>query len=147
MLRSEALVDLAAIRDNVARLRAGTAAEVMAVVKADGYGHGLVHSARAALAGGATWLGVAFLEEAVALREAGIHAPVLSWLAVPGERLADAVARDVDLSLDSAWRGAEVAEAAPPAGPPAPVHLKNPTRPPPGGPRPARPAGPVPRPA
>jgi alanine racemase len=124
MLRSEAEVDLAAIRDNVARLRAGTAAEVMAVVKADGYGHGLLPSARAALAGGATWLGVAFVEEAVALREAGIDAPMLCWLAVPGEPLGDAVARGVDLSVDSAWRVAEVVEAARLTGRPARLHLK-----------------------
>src|SRR5512133_1990445 len=88
MQRSEAVVDVGAIRDNVALLRSRTAAEVMAVVKADGYGHGLLPAARAALAGGAGWLGVAFLEEALALRRAGICAPVLSWLAVPGEDLA-----------------------------------------------------------
>ena len=57
MVRSEAVVDLDAIRDNVSLLRSGTVAEVMAVVKADGYGHGLVPAARAALAGGASWLG------------------------------------------------------------------------------------------
>ena len=108
MPRSEAYVDLNAIRDNVATLRAGTPAEVMAVVKADGYGHGLLPSARAALAGGASWLGVAFLEEAVALRDAGIDAPLLSWLAAPGERLVDAVLRDVDLSVNATWGLAEV---------------------------------------
>ena len=60
----------------------------MAVVKADGYGHGLVPSARAAVAGGATWLGTALLEEALALRAAGITGPrVLAWLIGPGERL------------------------------------------------------------
>ncbi len=84
MVRSEAVVDLGAIRDNVRLLRSRTPAEVMAVVKADGYGHGLLPSARAALAGGASWLGVAFLEEALALRPAGITAPMLSWLAAPG---------------------------------------------------------------
>ena len=57
MQRAEALVDLAAIRGNVARLKAGTSAEVLAVVKADGYGHGLLPSALAALSGGATWCG------------------------------------------------------------------------------------------
>ena len=72
MVRSEAIIDLGAIRRNVSLLRFGTSAEVMAVVKADGYGHGLVPAARAALAGGASWLGVAFLEEAMALRAAGI---------------------------------------------------------------------------
>jgi alanine racemase len=124
MLRSEARVDLDAIRDNVATLRAGTSAEVMAVVKADGYGHGLLPAARAALAGGAGWLGVAFLEEALALRDAGIVAPVLCWLATPGEDLATAVVRDVDLSVSAAWAVAEVAAAARAAGRPARLHLK-----------------------
>ena len=69
-------IDLDAIRDNVAELarRAGSA-QVMAVVKGDAYGHGLVPSARAALAGGATWLGVAQLAEALELRAAGVTAP------------------------------------------------------------------------
>jgi alanine racemase len=124
MLRSEARIDLDAIRDNVALLRAHTPAEVMAVVKADGYGHGLVPAARAALAGGATWLGVAFLEEAVALREAGVGARVLSWLAGPGERLVEAVARDVDLSVSATWGLADVVDAAREAGRTAQVHLK-----------------------
>jgi alanine racemase len=124
MVRSEAIVDLDAIRDNVALLRSRTPAEVMAVVKADGYGHGLVPAARAALAGGATWLGVAFLEEAMALRAAGLLAPVLSWLAVPGEDLAAGVAADVDLSVSAPWTLAELAAAARDAGRPARVHLK-----------------------
>jgi alanine racemase len=124
MVRSEAVVDLDAIRDNVALLRSRTAAAVMAVVKADGYGHGLVPAARAALAGGADWLGVAFLEEALALRRAGIRAPMLSWLATPGEDLAAAVAADVDLSASAPWAVAELAAAARDAGRPARVHLK-----------------------
>jgi alanine racemase len=124
MVRSEAVVDLDAIRGNVALLRSRTAAAVMAVVKADGYGHGLVPSARAALAGGADWLGVAFLEEALALRRAGILAPMLSWLATPGEDLAAGVAADVDLSASAPWAIAELAAAARDAGRPARVHLK-----------------------
>ena len=83
-------MDLDAIADNVATLRRTVrehAAEalMMTVVKADGYGHGLVESARAARAGGADWLGVAVLEEALALRAAGDTGPLLAWLAVPGE--------------------------------------------------------------
>jgi alanine racemase len=124
MVRSEAVIDLGAIRRNVSRLRAGTSAEVMAVVKADGYGHGLVPAARAALAGGATWLGVAFLEEAMALRAAGILAPVLSWLAVPGEDVAAGVAADVDLSVSAPWALADVVAAARETGQRARVHLK-----------------------
>ena len=122
--RTEALVDLDAIRSNVELLRAGTPADLMAVVKADGYGHGLVPSARAALAGGATWLGVAFLEEALALRAAGIQAPILSWLATPGEDLAQAVAAGIDLSASAPWSIAELVRAARTADRPARVHLK-----------------------
>src|SRR5689334_3413620 len=97
-------VDLDAIRANVAELarRAG-AADVMAVVKADGYGHGLVASARAALDGGASWLGVAFVEEALALRAAGIDAPLLAWLVGPGSDVRSAIQAAVDLSVSAEW--------------------------------------------
>ena len=72
----QAFVDLGAITANVAALcELVRGSQVMAVVKADGYGHGMVPAARAALAGGASWLGVADLAEAVALRQAGITAP------------------------------------------------------------------------
>ena len=71
----------------------------MAVVKADAYGHGLVPSARAAQAGGAGWLGVALLDEALALRAAGIEGPVLAWLLGRAEPLAEALAADIDLSV------------------------------------------------
>lgn len=125
MLRAEAAIDLDAIRDNVARLREhAPSAALMAVVKADGYGHGLLPSARAALAGGATWLGVCVLEEALALRAAGLSAPVLSWITVPGEPLHDAVGADVDLSVSSLWALAETVSAARRAGRVARVHLK-----------------------
>lgn len=124
MRRTEATIDLAAIRGNVERLRAGTAAELMAVVKADGYGHGMVPAARAALAGGATWLGTAFLEEALQLRAAGITAPILSWLAAPGERLVEGVAAGVDLSASAPWAVTEAAAAAAECGRPARLHLK-----------------------
>lgn len=126
MLRTEAVVDLSAIRANVASLKAGTAAEVMAVVKADGYGHGLVPSARAALAGGATWLGTAIVDEALALRAAGITAPLLSWLWTPAE--ADTVRRaveaDIDISVGSTWQLAAVTAAARATGRSVRVHLK-----------------------
>src|SRR5262245_28601525 len=98
MWQAEIRVDLAAIRHNVARLRSGTSAGVMAVVKGDGYGHGLLPSARAALDGGAAWLGVATLDEALALRGAGIDAPVLAWLFAPGLPLHEGVAAGVDLT-------------------------------------------------
>jgi alanine racemase len=121
----DARVDLGAIRANVEALRAATSAEVLAVVKADGYGHGLLPSARAAVAGGATWLGTALLDEALALRAAGITAPrVLAWLIGPGEAWADALAADVDLSVNAGWALDEVVAAARQAGTTARVHLK-----------------------
>ncbi len=72
-------VDAGAIRRNARRLldAAGDGAQLCAVVKADGYGHGIVTAARAALAGGASWLAVALVEEGIVLREAGVDAPVL----------------------------------------------------------------------
>ena len=112
-MRAAAVVDLAAIRDNVADLRGRVGgAAVMAVVKADGYGHGMVPAARSALAGGASWIGVAFLEEALALRAAGIRERVLAWLYTPGEDLAPAVAADIDLGVYST---AELAHVVPTA--------------------------------
>lgn len=123
--RTEVVVDLAAIRTSVERLvEVAPTAQVMAVVKADGYGHGMVPSARAALAGGASWLGVAVLEEALGLREAGIDVPVLSWLAGPGEQLERGVRADIDLSASATWMLDEIAAAARAADRPARVHLK-----------------------
>jgi alanine racemase len=124
--RSSAVIDLDAIRTNVEVLRSGTSADLMAVVKADGYGHGMIPSARAALAGGATWLGVAMLEEALALRDAGIDTTMLAWLWTPGETqaLAQAVARDVDISVHSEQSVAAVMVAAGESGRTPRLHLK-----------------------
>lgn len=124
MWQAEVRVDLDAIRDNVARLRAGTSAELMAVVKGDGYGHGMLPAARAALDAGATWLGVCTLDEALTLRRAGITAPVLAWLLAPGLPLHEGVAADVDLGAASLAQLAEMVDAARRAGRPARVHLK-----------------------
>ena len=122
---ARAVIDLAAIRGNVRALSelAGPAA-VMAVVKADGYGHGLEQTARAALAGGATWLGVAQLSEALVLRASGVDARVLTWLYGPGAPLAAAVAADVDLSVGAPWALAEVLDAARVTGRTVRIHLK-----------------------
>ncbi|MFC7535314.1 alanine racemase [Actinoplanes sp. GCM10030250] len=124
MWQAEVRVDLDAIRDNVALLRARTSAEVLVAVKADGYGHGMVPSARAALAGGATWLGVATLDEALTLRRAGIEAPVLAWLLSPGLPLHEGVAAGVELSAATPAMIDELVTAARQAGSPARVHLK-----------------------
>lgn len=122
---ARAVVDLDAISGNVAVLaeRAG-AAEVMAVVKADGYGHGLVPSARAALAGGATWLGAALVDEALALRAAGIESRILTWLYAPGAPLDRVVAAGIDVSVSARWALTEVVAAARSTGRTARVHLK-----------------------
>ncbi len=122
--RAEALVDLDAISANVELMARGTSAAVMAVVKADGYGHGLLPSARAVLAGGATWLGVCTLAEALALRSGGITAPTLAWLIAPGEPLADAVRADIDISTGAGWLLADIVTAAHDADRRARVHLK-----------------------
>jgi alanine racemase len=118
-------VDLAAVRHNVSLLAdaAGDAA-TMAVVKAEGYGHGAVAVARAALEAGATWLGVCTVDEAHELRSAGITAPLLSWLHLPDEDFAPAVAADVDLSVASRLHLAAVLDGARRAGRPARLHLK-----------------------
>jgi alanine racemase len=121
----EALIDLDAVRDNVAALRAHVGGpQVMAVVKADGYGHGMIPAAIAALAGGADWLGVVHVHEALALRKAGVAGRMLSLLGVPGAAHEIAIRQDVDLSAASTAMVDEVARAAARAGRPARLHLK-----------------------
>ncbi|QJS14355.1 alanine racemase [Streptomyces argyrophyllae] len=124
-LRARAEIDLGALRANVRalRARAGSAA-VMAVVKSDAYGHGAVPCARAALAAGASWLGTATAEEALALRAAGLPGRVLCWLWVPGGPWRQAIEADIDVSLSGMWALREVVEAARSAGRPARVQLK-----------------------
>ena len=124
MWQAEIRVDLGAIRNNVASLRARTTAQVMAVVKADGYGHGMVPVARAALAGGARWLGACTIREALTLRGEGIDVPMLAWLWAPGEPVADAVRADVDLSVASLDQLGAVVMAARRWDRTARVHLK-----------------------
>ncbi len=99
----EAEIDTSAIAANVRRLRAvaGTP-HLMAVVKADGYGHGAERAARAALDGGADWLGVADIDEALQLRATGVEAPLLAWLHGPGVDFARAAAAGVDIGVSSA---------------------------------------------
>ncbi len=121
----EALIDLGAIKHNVSALaRHVGGAQVMAVVKADGYGHGMVSAAAAALAGGATWLGVVHVAEALVLRHAGLAAPVLCLLGAPGAPHEEAIRNDVDLSAGSAALVSQIAAAAGLAGRPARLHLK-----------------------
>ncbi len=99
--RAEIVVDVAAIRHNVRMLKELTGTQMMTVVKADGYGHGLAESARAAREGGADWLGVATIDEALALRAAGDTGRVLCWLTVPGDDWGAAIEQDVDVTVYS----------------------------------------------
>src|SRR3954452_20348711 len=95
---AEAVVDLDAVAHNVSVIRGATAAEVMAVVKADAFGHGVAPVARTALAHGATWLGVTSATEALRIRAEGITAAVLSWLHGPGTDFDRLIAADIDIS-------------------------------------------------
>ena len=121
--RAEIVVDLAAIRHNVRVLKdlvtVDGPVQLMAVVKADGYGHGMREAAEAARDGGADWLGVATIEEALALRSAGDRGPLLCWLSAPGDDFAAAVAAGVEVT---AYTVAELDEIA--ASGPARVQLK-----------------------
>ena len=121
----EAVVDLDAVQGNVAAIcRHVGPAQVMAVVKSDGYGHGMLASARAALAGGAAWLGVVHVSDAIALRAAGLKVPVLSLHGSPDSPHAEAIRRDVDLTAGSAALVDQIALAAEGAGKPARLHLE-----------------------
>lgn len=102
MSRLKVSIDTAAITSNVATLVARTTADVMAVVKADGYGHGLVEAGRAARAGGATWLGVAQPDEALALRSSGDEGRLFTWLYGPDFPARELMEAGVDISVSSA---------------------------------------------
>jgi alanine racemase len=119
----EAVIDLDAVTRNIRSLRETTGTpHLIAVVKADGYGHGAVRVARAALAGGADWLGTADIQEALAVRAAGIDAPLLCWLHPTGADFAGAIHADVDLGVSSVAQLEEIADAA--GERTAQVHLK-----------------------
>lgn len=92
-------VDLDAVAANTRLLAARTPGALMAVVKADGFGHGAVGVARTALAHGASWLGVTSIDEALALRAADLHAPVLSWLNPVDADFVAAVGCGVDVAV------------------------------------------------
>jgi alanine racemase len=124
-LRARAEIDLAALRANVRTLRAlAPGAALMAVVKSEGYGHGAVPCARAAVEAGAAWLGTATPEEALALRAAGLPGRIMCWLWTPGGPWQEAVEADIDVSVSGMWALEEVMGAARRAGRPARVQLK-----------------------
>ena len=122
--RAELVVDLDAIRHNVRLLQEHTGVPLIVVVKADGYGHGMLPVARAAREAGAAWLAVATLDEVRALRAAGDDGPLLTWLTVPEEQYDDMILAGVDLTAYSVEELHEIDEAVAEAGRPARVQLK-----------------------
>lgn len=125
-VRARAEVDLAALRGNVRALRSrvGPGVALMGVVKSDGYGHGMVPVARAALDAGATWLGTATPQEALALRAAGVESRVMCWLWTPGDPWREGIEADLDMSVSGMWALREVTAAARGAARPARIQLK-----------------------
>ncbi|QZH65153.1 alanine racemase [Mycolicibacterium farcinogenes] len=124
-LTPRAVVDLGAIDHNVRLLRehAGSA-QVMAVVKADGYGHGAVEVGKAALAAGAAELGVVTIAEGLALRAGGIAAPVLCWLHPPGTDFAPALEAGLQIAVSSVRQVDDVVAAVQQTGRSATVTVK-----------------------
>ena len=123
-LPNAAYINYQNISNNVAQICELTNKPVMAVVKADAYGHGLINSSQAALLGGAQWLGVALLSEAIEIRKAGIAAPLLAWLTPPGADFESAIKNDIDLSISSIQQLQEIYAASLRVGLIARVHLK-----------------------
>jgi alanine racemase len=124
-LTASAVIDLDAFTANIATLENHVApAKVMVVVKAEGYGHGMVECARAARAAGSEWLGVATPTEALTLRAAGDEGRLLAWLYGPDEDLSPVVAADVDVSAQTVEQISSLAAAAGTAERRARVHLK-----------------------
>ena len=101
MSRASAEISLLAIADNLKLIKSKTNAQVLAVVKADAYGHGLIQVGKAAENAGADWLGTALLEEGITLRNSGIKIPIISWLTPLGEDFKAAINLDIDLSISS----------------------------------------------
>lgn len=123
--RARAEIDLAALRANVRTLRArARGAQLMAVVKADAYGHGALRCALAAQQAGASWVGTATPQEALALRAAGVGGRMMCWLWTPGGPWREAIEADVDVSVSGLWALREVTAAARAAGRAARVQLK-----------------------
>ncbi len=124
-MRARAVVDLAALRANVRALRArAPRAQLMAVVKANAYGHGAVPCAKAARQAGAEWVGTATPQEALALRAAGDTGRLMCWLWTPGDPWREAVEADIDVSVSGLWALEELTGAVRAVGRPARVQLK-----------------------
>lgn len=117
-------IDLSAIQNNIQQIQAIAGRPVAAIIKANGYGHGLVEAGRAAVSAGAAWLGVARVEEALALRQAKISLPVLVLGFSTPERVPEAVAHDISLAVHAPELLADYAAQARAAGKTLRVHAK-----------------------
>ena len=124
MSRAVAEVDLSAIAHNLKLIKEKTNSQVLAVVKADAYGHGLIPVAKAAVAAGADWLGTALLEEGLALRAAGVKTPLICWLTPVGEEFKLAIKQNIDLSVSSVELLEEIIEAGRAANIVPRIHLE-----------------------
>ncbi len=109
MNRAEARIDVDRLASNIALLKSTSKTDLMAVVKADAYGHGLLGVGLSAEKAGADWLGVALLEEAIKLRTHGVRIPILAWLVSPGSDYKSAVAHDIDIAVASIVAFKEIA--------------------------------------
>jgi alanine racemase len=121
---AEAVIDLNAIAHNTRLLKEHSNGHLMAVVKGDGFGHGAVQVAQTTLANGATWLGVAHIDEALALRKAGLTAPTFAWMHPSDDDVTDALREDIDLSASSLAHLTGIAAGAEKTAIRAAVHLK-----------------------
>ncbi len=117
-------IDLGVIRNNVQQLLQLTGTQVMAVVKADGYGHGALAVAKAATGAGATWCGTARLDEALQLRRAGINKRLLVLGYTPPDRIPDAIANNVAVTVYDSHVAGSYSEKAAEAGEQLRIHVK-----------------------
>ena len=124
MSRASVEINLSAITQNFKSIKSRTTADVLAVVKADAYGHGLIPVSKALEEAGADWFGTALLEEAINLRKAGILKPIISWLTPLGEDFKSAIDLDIDLGIPSIDLLNEVIKAASLTGKAARIHLE-----------------------
>jgi len=124
MSRASAEINLSAITQNFKSIKSRTTADVLAVVKADAYGHGLIPVSKALEDAGVDWFGTALLEEAINLRKAGILKPIISWLTPLGEDFKSAIELDIDLGIPSIDLLNEVIKAASLTGNAARIHLE-----------------------
>ena len=124
MSRASAEINLSAVTQNFKSIKSRTTADVLAVVKADAYGHGLIPVSKALEEAGADWFGTALLEEAINLRKAGILKPIISWLTPLGEDFKSAIDLDIDLGIPSIDLLDEVIKTASLTGKTARIHLE-----------------------